>query len=71
MVTVDAAPKKIEDVVVKLINCVRVLKITVFSTRVCVAKMVVGTLSIMVRFCKIGETSCAVIGICIALEQIR
>lgn len=54
LVTVDPASTKIEDVAVKLRNCVRVLKTTKFSIRVCVVNMVVGTLSIMVKFCKIG-----------------
>lgn len=68
LVTVDPAFTNIEDVVVKLTNSVVVLKITAFSTRVSVAKMVVGIRSVTVKFCWNVETSSTVVGACKVLR---
>ena len=69
LVTVDPASTKIDEVVVKLRNCVVVLKTTAFSTRVSVANIVVGTLSTTVKFSWMVETSSTVLGACMVLRK--
>lgn len=69
LVTVAPAFTKIDDVVVRLTNSVRVLKMTALSTRVCVAKMVVGTLSTTVKFCRIVDVSNTVAGTVTVLRR--
>lgn len=68
LVTVGLASTKIEDVVVMLMNCVRMLKTAAFSTGTCGADIVIGMLSVIVRFWKMVESFITVVGTCNVLE---